>query len=209
MLNIVKTVNPSEIQCEKTRKYYSHRKPTRFLSPFKAEGRTFILRRFVPLHEHARSRGLFATEETRPARDAYRAHLNFRGSALTPIIVRTTLANMGPGCRGPPAAGALGLPWRLSSVAKRQRHRVFGEGGGLSFPAQNGFSEASAFFYERRNRNTFAIFHTGSPTIWVGWFHEIQNHKKTRPLVFPAFAPRPAPARLRPATTLLEQLRRL
>ena len=70
-------------------------------------------------------------------------------------------------------------------------------------------SEIGFGTHERRNRNTFAIFHTGSPTIWVGWFHEIQNHKKTRPLVFPAFAPRPAPARLRPATTLLEQLRRL
>ena len=92
---------------------------------------------------------------------------------------------------------------REKTTTPRVRRR-----GGLSFPAQK-ILRSFGFFYERRNRNTFAIFHTGSPTIWVGCFHEIQNHKKTRPLVFPAFRPRPAPARLRPATTLLEQLRRL
>ena len=92
MLNIVKTVNPSEIQCEKTRKYYSHRKPTRFLSPFKAEGRTFILRRFVPLHEHARSRGLFATEETRHGRpSAPAAGAPRHPGAMFASVVRTMM----------------------------------------------------------------------------------------------------------------------
>jgi hypothetical protein len=54
----------------------------------------------------------------------YRAHLNFRGSALTPIIERTTLANIAPGLSRRPAACALSLLWRASSVAKRPR-RLF------------------------------------------------------------------------------------
>ena len=47
--------------------------------------------------------------DARRAGDAYRAHLNFRGSAFPPIIDRTTLVNIAPGCRGAPPR-ALGLP---------------------------------------------------------------------------------------------------
>lgn len=50
------------------------------------------------------SEKLCATDETRArSMTAYRAHLNFRGSALTPIIDRTTLANIAPGLSRRPA----------------------------------------------------------------------------------------------------------
>ena len=37
------------------------------------------------------------TRDARRAEVAHRAHLNFRGSVRTPIIVRTTLVNIAPG----------------------------------------------------------------------------------------------------------------